>query len=55
MTELKWEKLVTSVFDTWRARVLGGWFVSIYNSDGTSITFYPDPDHLWDARVLDGK
>jgi hypothetical protein len=38
-----------------RARVPGGWFVLFHEPHGResgSITFYPDPHHLWDGGSL---
>ena len=29
------------------AKVPGGWFVSIENTFGLGLTFYPDPNHEW--------
>lgn len=34
-----------------RFRVPGGWLVTCKNDYGHSgITFYPDPDHVWDGN-----
>ena len=38
-----------------RARVPGGWLVLFhepYGRESGSITFYPDPHHLWDGGSL---
>lgn len=39
---------------TQRAKVPGGWLVTVSNgySDAPSITFYPDPHHVWDGNSL---
>jgi hypothetical protein len=43
--ELDWQTL--------RAKVPGGWLVVvIHNTSG--LTFYPDPEHLWDGNSLPG-
>ena len=52
---LVWEKLNTSgtgflnMLQTWRAKVPGGWLVAAIE---TGMTFYPDPQHLWDGSSL---
>jgi hypothetical protein len=41
-----------------RAKVPGGWLVSVFWSSiqagGTSLMFYPDPNHDWDGNSLPG-
>jgi hypothetical protein len=39
----------------YRAKVPGGWLVLFCFGDGSSITFMPDPDHLWDGSSLPPK
>ena len=41
-----------SGFSTWRAKVAGGWLVIVIGSSGSSVTFYPDPNHTWDGGTL---
>lgn len=40
----------------YRARVPGGWFIALFwasqMTGGPSITFYPDPEHVWDGDTL---
>jgi len=40
----------------YRCRVPGGWLVQIvfgaHSETGTGLTFYPDPDHVWDGNSL---
>ncbi len=53
---LVWESLtvesVTGVVAAQRAKVPGGWLVAISLTYGAGVTFYPDPDHLWDGNSL---
>ena len=35
-----------------RAKVPGGWLVLIMTHNGSGVTFYPDPNHLWDGNSL---
>jgi hypothetical protein len=39
-----------------RAKVPGGWLVSVFwcaiQGGGTSLMFYPDPNHEWDGNSL---
>ena len=37
-----------------RAKVPGGWLVAIENTFGLGLTFYPDQDHLWNGKSLEG-
>lgn len=45
------------VRDTKRARVPGGWLVVVSLNIGSSasvgLTFYPDPEHVWNGHSLD--
>jgi hypothetical protein len=51
-----WEELESAggLLAVRRAKVPGGWLV--YTSNGYhhhgGLTFYPDPDHLWDGGTL---
>ena len=40
-----WEKI--EELDLYRLKVDGGWLVKCIDSDGLSMTFYPDPSHKW--------
>jgi len=50
---LKWEEITLDQWhgNTRRAKVIGGWLISIVNIVGDSscaaITFLPDPNHDW--------
>jgi hypothetical protein len=44
---LKWEALRSNPAAL-RAKVPGGWLVTVYSS----VAFYPDPDHAWDGASL---
>ncbi|MGC9972158.1 MAG: hypothetical protein ABSE56_16380 [Bryobacteraceae bacterium] len=44
---LKWETLRSNPAAL-RAKVPGGWLVTVYSS----VAFYPDPDHVWDGTSL---
>lgn len=48
---LKWEVLRTSEGRLLRAKVPGGWLISL--SAGSSLAFYPDASHAWDGKSLD--
>lgn len=36
----------------WRCKVPGGWLLRDHGGNSTSITFYPDPDHIWNGCSL---
>ncbi|MEZ0372159.1 MAG: hypothetical protein ACAI44_23925 [Candidatus Sericytochromatia bacterium] len=36
----------------YRAKVPGGWFVSVSRNKGGGAFFYPDPGHKWDGASL---
>ncbi len=40
----------SATFSIYRARVPGGWLVASRPND--SITFVPDPEHLWDGATV---
>lgn len=40
----------SATFSIYRARVPGGWLVASRPSE--SITFVPDPEHLWDGGAV---
>ncbi|MEO8369272.1 MAG: hypothetical protein ABI806_08735 [Candidatus Solibacter sp.] len=42
---LRWETVASSHFSVLRTKVPGGWLISA----DASLTFYPDPAHLWDG------
>ena len=48
--KLQWEPLDSSHYALLRAKVPGGWLVALA---GASVTFYPDPEHLWDGSSVD--
>ena len=52
---LKWENLKSSskyIFVA-RAKVPGGWLITVSCPEGAGLTFYPDPNHEWDGSSLD--
>ena len=49
-TILRWEKLRSDYGDVRRAKVPGGWLISM---DSGSLVFYPDPGHCWDGGGAD--
>jgi hypothetical protein len=46
------KKVFQDDYDTHRAKVSGGWLVSIHHGFGSGLTFYADPDHRWDGGSL---
>ena len=46
---LKFEPLAAGPYSIGRAKVPGGWLVV---AGGSSVTFYPDPNHAWDGTSL---
>ena len=56
--DVKWEKLgcnTATLLNLYRAKVPGGWFVVVVGgeSESPTLTFYPDPEHVWDGKSLD--
>jgi hypothetical protein len=54
---IEWEELSNSDtvhpgLETYRAKVPGGWLVMASVKEGIGITFYPDPEHVWDGGSL---
>jgi hypothetical protein len=51
---LNWEKLKSQVYNYsfYRAKVPGGWLISMVYGEGAGLTFYPDPEHKWDGNSL---
>ncbi|MDR9768112.1 hypothetical protein RJP56_18790 [Shewanella baltica] len=54
---LNWEALknnggLGSSKYTYRTKVLGGWLISSFVSEGMGLTFIPDPKHEWDGNSL---
>jgi hypothetical protein len=47
--QVRWEELSSSQGVVARAKLPGGWLVSLR---GSGLTFYPDPDHAWDGKSL---
>jgi len=46
---LQWEPVSSSHFSVFRSKVPGGWLVAA----GGSLTFYPDPEHVWDGTSVE--
>jgi hypothetical protein len=49
---LVWQELQSSHYTARRAKVPGGWLVSIGVGGGDGVAFYPDPQHIWDGASL---
>lgn len=49
--KFEWQVLETEIYMT-RARVPGGWFVTIHTENGVSAFFYPDARHVWNGASL---
>lgn len=62
-SEIVWEKVPQALSmklpsfsgNTWRAKVPGGWLVSLQVPHGTGLTFYPDPHHAWGHETEGGR
>ncbi len=50
----EWQYLNTGErgITAFRAKVPGGWLVGHNWSEAGGLTFYPDPEHLWDGGTL---
>ena len=48
--QLNWEELSSSYATVLRAKVPGGWLVSVR---GAGVTFYPDAEHGWNGKTLE--
>ena len=46
--KMRWETLSSNHSSVLRAKVPGGWLVTV-GSGG--VTFYPDPEHVWDGSA----
>lgn len=45
-----WQKLG---YNIWRAAVPGGWLVAGFEAgSASSVTFMPDPQHVWDGQAI---
>ncbi|HBY61811.1 MAG TPA: hypothetical protein DEH78_18475 [Solibacterales bacterium] len=49
LPSLRWERLRSSGLETMRAKVPGGWLVSVGSGAGRGVTFYPDAAWSWDG------
>jgi hypothetical protein len=47
----KWERLAGGKEIVMRARLPGGWLISVGEGPGRSVAFYPDPKHEWDGTA----
>lgn len=50
--QVDWKQLSATNWDTFRAKVPGGWLVAIRVYEGGGVTFFPDPEHRWDGGTL---
>ena len=49
---LQWQEVASNLTGgLYRAKVPGGWLV-VFVCGERSITFYPDPNHIWDGNSL---
>ena len=46
--KLRWEPVSSSHFSAMRAKVPGGWLVSVARGETSSLVFCPDADHAWE-------
>ncbi len=50
---IEWEALGhNTTGSVYRAKVYGGWLVRISAYEAEALTFYPDPNHVWDGSSL---
>ncbi|MDX2154794.1 MAG: hypothetical protein SFV54_28890 [Bryobacteraceae bacterium] len=49
LPSLRWERLRSPGLDTLRAKVPGGWLLSVGNGPSRGVTFLPDAEHQWDG------
>jgi hypothetical protein len=50
---LRWEKLRSNYGDVRRAKVPGGWLLSMEAGAGGGLVFYPDSEHCWNGEGAD--
>jgi len=49
-----WEKVDQQTKKcTWRAKVPGGWLVTLVHKGTVGMAFYPDPTHEWQVTKKD--
>jgi hypothetical protein len=48
--QLNWEELSSNYAAVLRAKIPGGWLISVKSS---GVTFYPDPEHSWNGKTLE--
>lgn len=49
LDSLHWDELPSDALAVWRTKVPGGWLVFAKRVDGAGLTFFPDPEHQWNA------
>lgn len=47
-----WERLAAGGATVSRAKLPGGWLISVGDGSARGIAFYPDPAHAWDGKTL---
>ena len=47
-----WEKLAGGQETVTRAKLPGGWLISVGEGSARNVVFYPDPKHEWDGTTL---
>lgn len=46
-----WEQIDGAKPKLLRLRVPGGWLVTVSGGASYPVTFYPDPEHVWNPRI----
>lgn len=50
---IRWEGLKSDrMIVVYRTKVPGGWLILVKEHEEAGITFYPDPDHVWDGNSI---
>lgn len=58
MIQLKWQRIESDWFNVSRAKIYGGWLVTVEGFAGPNtpqVTFVPDPSHLWHVDNYDAR
>ena len=49
--KIKWILITKHPFDTYKLKVPGGWLIMIDRGNASSVSFVPDPRHLWNDNI----